>query len=71
MWITPILLYSQCLLFQAKFVMEARGNSLIGHAVDYPLLTKTTIAPSNPDEMIQEINHVTKQVTTKQVYQRV
>ena len=41
--------------------MEAQGNSLIGHAIYYPLLTKTTIVPSNPDEMIQEINHVTKQ----------
>jgi len=55
---------------KAKFVVEVQGDSLVSRGINVPIICKRTIVPSNPDELIQEVTHVGKQVTAKEVYNR-
>ena len=52
-------------------MIGVEGDSLVSRGLNVPIICKRTILPTNPNEMIQEVTHVEKEVTAKEVYTKV
>ena len=52
-------------------MIEVEGDSLVSRGINVPIICKRTILSTNPNEMTQEVTHVQKQVTAKEVYTKV
>ena len=51
-------------------MIGVEGDSIVSRSINLPILCRRTILPSNPNEMMQEVTHIEKQVTAKEFYNR-